>query len=210
MRVYETFLFSQKPDWSIVSVGKIDCFNWENADDPYRPNSTFQMCLVKHEGIFVRMKTDEKNIRSVCKGRDENCWEDSCMEFFFKPFSNRDEYMNFEMTPSGAYLSAVGASRDNRKFIKDITSTEPTVCANKNSDGWELTLQIPCKLISEVYKTEFIPAENEYTGNFYKCADKTQTPHFGSFSPMGEITKGFHNPELFAKINVKDVCTYGK
>ncbi|MGN0468769.1 MAG: carbohydrate-binding family 9-like protein [Acutalibacteraceae bacterium] len=204
IKTYETLCFEDKPQWDKVSQGKIDVFQWE-SENPYRPETVFKMCFVKNKGVFVKMKTDETNIRSVCSGRDENCWEDSCMEFFFKPFSDADEYMNFEMTAKSAYLSAFGASRDGRVFLKELTDEAPSVHAEIKQDGWSLELFLPCCLIESVYKKEFCACAGEYRANFFKCGDKTETPHFGSFSPMGSLPPGFHNPELFAKIIVKEV-----
>lgn len=203
VKEYRTLCFKEKPDFSKVRVGKIDCFQWEK-ENAYRPNSSFKMCMVKNVGIFIKMHTDEKNPRCTCKGRDGNCWEDGCMEFFIKPFSNADEYMNFEMTATGAYLSAFGASRDNRVLLKDIAKTAPCVKSEITKDGWSLELFIACETIEEAYGKKFNAQAGTYFGNFYKCADKSETPHYGSFSPMGTLPPGFHCPELFAKIIVED------
>lgn len=203
IKTYQTFTFENKPDWGEVPFGKIDFYQWE-SEKPYRPHCSFQLCFVKKKGIFLRMQTDETNIRAVCKGRDENCWEDSCMEFFFKPFSHRSEYLNFEMTAGSAYLSAMGSGRENRIFLKELTKKEPTVKAEISNDGWSVELFVPCELIDEAFGEHFHASKGEYRGNFFKCGDKTATPHFGSFSPMGENPPGFHNPSLFAKILVKE------
>ncbi len=201
IKTYRTFTFENEPDWNKVACGQVDFYQWE-TEKQYRPKCSFQLCFVKEKGIFLKMRTDETNIRAVCKGRDENCWEDSCMEFFFKPFSHRDEYLNFEMTAGGAYLCAAGKSRDNRIFLKELTKKEPTVLAEINHGGWSVELFVPCKLIDEVFGEHFSASAGNYRGNFFKCGDKTESPHFGSFSPMGELPPGFHNPGLFAKIVV--------
>lgn len=203
MKTYQTYIFENKPQWDKVPLGKVDFFNWE-SDDPFRPTTEFKLCLVKNQGFFLKMKTDETDIRAVCQGRDENCWEDSCMEFFIKPFSDEEEYMNFEMTAKGAYLSAVGKDRNERVFLKALTDKEPSVNAQILPSGWELELFIPHELIESVFKKKFTFNEQEYKGNFFKCADKAAKPHFASFSPMGELPPGFHNPKLFANIIVKE------
>ena len=114
--------------------------------------------------------------------------------------------MNFEMTPKGAYLSAVGKDRENRVFLKSITDKEPSVKTKITQDGWELELTVPNELIESVFNKAFIPSAGTCTGNFYKCGDLTEKAHFASFSPMGQLPPGFHNPELFAKFIVKDAC----
>ena len=203
IKTYQTFTFENEPDWNEVASDSVDFYHWE-SENPYRPLCSFQMCFVKKKGIFLRMRTDETKIRAVCKGRDENCWEDSCMEFFFRPFSHRSEYLNFEMTAGGAYLCAMGSSRDNRIFLKELTKKEPTVRAEIGCDGWSVELFVPCELIDEAFCEDFCASAGDYRGNFFKCGDKTESPHFGSFSPMGENPPGFHNPDLFANILVEE------
>lgn len=202
IKTYTTCSFEKEVDWNAVPTGKIDIFQWE-SEPPYRPDTSFQMCFVKEKGISLRMKTDETNLRTVCTGRDGNVWEDSCMEFFIMPFSHRSEYLNFEMTANGAYLSAFGKGRENRIFQKELTSKEPSVKAEIFPSGWSLELFVPCELIEDLFGEPFAAGSGEYRGNFFKCGDKTEIPHYGSFSPMGELPPGFHNPELFAKIIVK-------
>ena len=203
MKTYETYSFGDEIFIGAVPRGKVDCFNWEEESFS-RPETDFQMFFKKNKGIFVNMKTNEKNLRITCEGRDGNCWEDSCMEFFFQPFSKEDGYINFEITPKGAYLSAFGVSRENRVFLKELTDIVPEVNCKITDEGWELSLFIPCSLIEDVFKKEFTAKEGTYKGNFFKCGDKTEKPHYGSFSPMGELPPGFHNPELFADIIVSD------
>lgn len=203
MKTYNTLCFKNTYDFNAVTAGKVDFFNWENASSSYRPQTEFKLCFVENDGIYVKMKTDEKNLRITCKGRDENCWEDSCMEFFFMPFSLEDGYINFEINPAGAYLSAYGKDRNNRIFLKDITDISPNIECQITDSGWQLNLFIPCKLIEEVFKKDFAASSGTYKGNFFKCGDKTQKPHYGSFSPMGTLPPGFHNPPLFANISVK-------
>lgn len=203
MKTYNTYSFGDEIITEAVPTEKIAYFNWE-GENPYRPETSFQMFFKKNKGIFVNMKTNEKPLRCECEGRDGNCWEDSCMEFFFLPFSEKDGYINFEITPKGAYLSAFGTSRENRIFLKEITDVAPEISCKITDEGWELSLFIPCSLIEDVFKKEFTAEEGTYKGNFYKCGDKTEKPHYGSFSPMGELPPGFHNPSLFATFIVNN------
>lgn len=201
MKHYETFCFSDKPDWSLVPEGRIDCFQWE-SEPPYRPDSVFKICFVKNKGIYVKMATDEKNIRCICTERDEAIWEDSCLEFFFMPFPEGD-YFNIEMNPNSAFLSQFGKGREGRIFIKELTDLSPEVKAKVTENGWEVECFVPCSFIEALYKTTFNAEAGEYKGCFFKCGDKTEIPHYGSFVPMGALPPGFHNPEKFATITVR-------
>ncbi len=203
-KTYETFCFESSPQWEKVPEGRIDCFNWEKDALPFRPQSTFKMCFVKDRGIFVKMHSDEKELRITCTGRDGKVWEDSCLEFFFSPESEKG-YLNTEMNPLGAYLTQVGKERENRRFLSSVTPLSPTVCGHRSGEGWGVELFIPCKLIEDAFGISFAAQPGVYSGNFYKCGDKTARPHFASFSPMREkLTLGFHDPEFFATIIVKE------
>lgn len=202
IRNYETICFESEIDWERVPVGKIDCFQWEE-DPPFRPESSFQMCFLKNKGVFVKMNSNEKKLRRTCTKRDENIWEDSCLEFFFSPEKNAG-YLNTEMNPNGAFLTQVGKERGNRRFLKEITPLSPEVSAHTDENGWGVELFIPRELFEEAFKISFDASPGVFRGNFFKCGDKTETPHYGSFSPMGSISLGFHNPPLFATITVKE------
>lgn len=203
MKTYNTFCFNDKPKWDKVPIGLIDCYQWE-SEKPYRPKNVFQMCFVLGKGIYVRMKSDEKVLRIACRDRDEPVYQDSCMEFFFKPIAARGEYINIEVNPIGAYLSQFGCGKNDRIFVKSLTKLAPTVCSEITKDGWQTEIFIPCALFFELNGEEFKAQAGEYYGNFYKCGDNTDVPHYGSFAPMSDLPPGFHNPELFAKIVVSE------
>ena len=203
MKEYKSFCFEKEPLWDKVPEGKIDCFQWEEKE-PFRPHSSFKMCFVKGSGIFVRMITDEENPRATCTKRDEPCYEDSCLEFFFAPFSD-EGYFNIEMNPNGAFLSQFGKGRENRVFIKELTDISPAVKKIPLEKGWGVELFVPCELVEKLFNRPFSASEGEFKGCFFKCGDKTPVPHYGSFVPMGELPPGFHNPQKFAPIIIKEI-----
>ena len=204
MKEYLTYCFEKEPDWEKVPIGKIDCFQWEN-EEKYRPGTSFRLCLVQSKGIFLTMKTDETHLRITCKDRDDPCWQDSCMEFFFRPFADREEYINIEMNPAGAYLSEIGKGKGDRRFVKELTKEEVVIRTEVTENGWSLSLFVPDPFIRSLFGKGFDYHCGEFYGNFYKCGDRTERPHYGSFSPMSTLPPGFHNPELFAKIKISDV-----
>lgn len=204
MKEYLTVCFEKEPDWEKVPVGFVDCFQWEN-EEKYRPETVFQLCLIRNKGIFLRMKTDETRLRITCKNRDEPCWQDSCMEFFFRPFADKEEYINIEMNPAGAYLSEIGKGKGDRRYVKELTKEEVSVSTEVTENGWSLSLFVPDGFIKALYGKGFDYDSGEFYANFYKCGDLTERPHYGSFSPMSTLPPGFHNPGLFAKIRFSDI-----
>lgn len=200
-KVYNTYVFENEPDWNVVSKESLEFSNW---DSEAHYNTFFRMCFVKEKGVFVKMETDETDLRRVNTKRDENIWEDSCMEFFFCPFSHREEYLNFEMNPNGAYLCQYGKGREGRVFLSSLTDKEAQVSAQVNNDGWSLELFIPEELISEAFGETFTAGECRIKGNFYKCGDLTKKLHYDSFNKMTTLPPGFHNPDCFAQIIITE------
>lgn len=198
---YETYTFDSFPVWDEVKEGSLDFSNW---DSETHYNTFFKMCFVKNKGIFLKMRTDETKLRCVNTKRDESIWEDSCMEFFICPFENRREYLNFEMNPLGAYLCQYGKERENRVFVKNLTSVEAEIRTETSENGWSLELFIPVKMISEIFGESFRAQACILKGNFYKCGDLTEKVHYDSFSKMTTLPPGFHNPDCFAEIIISE------
>lgn len=201
MKQYNTYSFYDKINWQVVPEEKLTNFLWDSAKEY---NVYFQMCFLKGEGIYLRMRCDETALRAVSKERDGRVWEDSCMEMFLCPFESREEYVNFEINCNGVYLSQYGAVRENRVFLKELTAIEAVVTTRNNDKGWSLELFVPCSLISEVYGKTFTAEKCTIRGNFTKCGDLTKYPHYGSFSDLNTLELGFHNPKCFAVINIDE------
>jgi len=226
-KVYETYVFENEPQWDKVQEGSLEFSNWDSS---VHYNTFFKMCFVKEKGIFLKMRTDETDLRFVNTKRDENIWEDSCMEFFICPFSHREEYLNFEMNPVGAYLCQFGKGREDRVFLASLTDEAASVKAEISPQGWNLELFISASLtdeaasvkaeispqvwnlelfisaslISEAFGETFTAGACSIRGNFYKCGDLTSKPHYDSFNKMGTLPPGFHNPECFAQIIITE------
>lgn len=197
---YETFSFENVPEWDLVPEEKLEFSHWGSEADY---DTYFKMCFLKNKGIFVRMRSSETNLRSICLNTDEPVYEDSCMEFFICAVEGRQEYINFEINPRGVYLSEFGKNKADRVFLKTLTDKVPVIHTEVNDEGWSLELFVSCELISEVYKVNFTAEECTIKGNFYKCGDKTQKVHYQSYNEMSDLPPGFHNPERFARISVK-------
>ncbi len=195
-KIYTTYAFENQPPWDKVPEGKLDFSNW---DSNVHYDTRFKMCFVNGKGISLRMNTNETDIRAVNSKRDENIWEDSCMEFFICPFAHREEYLNFEMNSKGAWLCQYGKGRNDRIFLKALTDREIDISTKVSSSGWSLEAFIPCELISEAFGEEFVADKADLKGNFYKCGDLTEKPHYDSFNKMTTLPPGFHNPDCFAE-----------
>ena len=200
--VYQSYTFETAPIWDAVPVGAIDRFHWEGAD-AYRPKSCFQLCFVKGQGVHVRLWTDETQIRAVCQNRDDPVWEDSCLECFLEPVPGIG-YLNVDMNPRGVYLAQWGAGREDRVFTKTLTALSPAVAPLPQKNGWGVSLFLPCALLTALCGRPFDAAAGRYRFCCFKCGDKTKHPHWASFAPMGENPPGFHAPDRFATLEIRE------
>lgn len=199
-------LFEEKTDTRLAPLGKINSFHWEK-EGYSRPESFFRFYAVKNKGIFARLWSFESDIRAECRKRDDPCYTDSCLEFFIMPVCGDKRYMNFEVNPNGIYLSEIGEKRENRRFIKEISSLEPQINAfriNENGrQAWGYDIFLSEEFISSVYGCDYKVEESTLRGNFYKCADLSTSPHFGAHFPVGSASLGFHNPDCFGNIIIR-------
>ena len=97
--------------------------------------------------------------------------------------------MNFEMNSAGAFLSAVRVDRKNKTPIDKIVDVaQITVHAEKDENGWTVEAFYPLNVIAKLFDVSEFPHGYRFKGNFYKCGDDTDIPHFGSWAPSLLIT----------------------
>lgn len=199
----DTYIFDNVPEKELIPEQGINSFHWEK-DGYSRPQSTVRFCAVKERGFYAYLETDEQPILARYFDRDDPVYQDSCLEVFLAPVNGRDEYINFEINPNGAYLSQFGRERNGRVFIKELTDKVPQVHAEKLENGWCAELFIPKELISDLYGCDFSVNTGEIRGNFYKCADDSKTPHYAALFPVDSAALGFHNPDRFGTIKINE------
>ena len=179
---------------------RIDAVNWETY--PYCPEASFR---IAHNGevIFLNFRVNESDIKAVCNHDNGRIWEDSCVEFFVS--FDEQSYYNIECNCIGKLLIAKGFGREGRiplpeallKHIDRWSSLGYSPVENLIGD-WEVSLIIP----KEIFYPEISKNFNNIKarGNFYKCGDNLQTPHFLSWSPINCKNPDFHRPEFFGEL----------
>lgn len=181
----------------------IDLFNWEK-DGYSHPESYARLYGVENVGLFARLWSFEDSVRCECTKRDDPIYTDSCLEIFLKPVTGDERYVNFEVNRNGVYLSQIGEKREGRRFIREVTSLEPTITPftlpGSGKSAWGYDIFLPDGFISEVYGAPYRTAENIIKGNFYKCADLAEAPHYAACFPVDSAELGFHNPARFGNI----------
>ncbi len=188
---------------------EIASFHWEKESFS-RPESFVCVYAEENSGIHMKLWSFEDNIRCLCTERDSPIYTDSCLEVFLMPVEGDKRYINFEVNPNGVYLSEIGTCRNDRRFIKEITDIEPVISpftVNRNGNtAWGYEIFIPDELVSAVYGVDYSTCEGIIKGNFYKCADKSSSPHYGALFPVTTAELGFHNPDCFGDIIIRKAC----
>ncbi len=181
----------------------VDVLNWSDSF-PYRPITLFIIAR-SYDAIFIKYSVRGSMLRAIYSNDHDPVYQDSCVEFFCKIPEN-DYYTNFEFNCIGTCQAARRKSRKDNVIpfpMDDMKRIEryPSIGrrAFKEMEGmfeWELTVKIPFDLIGIDPKN--LP--EKLLGNFYKCADGTDSPHYVSWSPILTEKPDFHRPEFFGEL----------
>lgn len=181
------------PDFSKCEKAMICCYKWTAG---YAPKAFAQLLLVRDKGFYLRMTACESAPKAIYRAYDDPVYKDSCLEFFVSFNIARPEYMNFEMNSNGAFLAARRKSRHDKAPIDTLYSL-PAVTAFSGDGYWGTEVFFPLDFVEALFgKRDFAPGDC-FKGNFYKCGDETEIPHFGMWSPVENDTPDFHRPEFF-------------
>lgn len=177
--------------WKNVEEAKIDCFDF--SPDAKNPNTTVKG-VYSEKGLTFRFESDEKNVLARYRGVNEKPWTDSCVEVFFNPCPELDDkYFNFELSAGGGLLVGFGNGRHDRTrcdFKLEDFGIEVEI-----SDGWRALLTIPFEFVLRYAKK----TSAVFSGNFQKCGDETESPHFPVWNKIESPVPDFHRPECFGK-----------
>ena len=179
----------------------IDVINWEEYS--YKPIVAFDIARSK-VNLYIRYFVKGNSLKALYETDGSPVYQDSCVEFFMKRV-NDPNYYNFEFNCIGTCDAARRQSRDIKRSlntdeytsIRRYSSIENKPFSEKTGVfSWELVVSIPFRLMG--LDPENLP--EKILGNFYKCADDTEYPHFVSWNPIDLPSPDFHRPEFFGEI----------
>lgn len=183
-----------------VKKAEIKHYAWGSE---YMPHAFAQLIKVNKKGIAVKLTAFESNPKATYTNYNDPVYKDSCLEFFVSFNLSSPLYMNFEMNSNGAFLSAVRTDRKNKTPIDQLTDiTKIIVSTEKDNTKWSVCAFFPFEVIENLFGKCDFASGYTFSGNFYKCGDETDIPHFGSWSPIKNDKPDFHRPEFFARFVV--------
>ena len=181
----------------------VENLNWKETY-PYRPITLFNIAR-SNDSIFIKYSVRGSMLRAIFSNDLDPVNEDSCVEFFCK-LPDSDSYMNFEFNCIGTCNASKRKSKTEgvvRYTLDELAQIKryPSIGrrAFNEMEGmfeWELTVKIPFTLMG-IDPTNL---PKKMMGNFYKCADGTDSPHYVSWSPIMTEKPNFHCPEFFGEL----------
>lgn len=179
----------------------IDIINWNEYS--YKPIVAFDI-FRSEKTLYIRYFVKGFSLKAIYDTDDTDVHLDSCVEFFMQK-TGEDSYLNFEFNCIGTCDAARRVSRDVKSSltkeeyssIRRYSSVEENAFNEKKGIyEWELLVGIPLSLMG------LDPANlpKKIKGNFYKCADDTEYPHFVSWNPIDLPHPDFHCPKFFGDL----------
>lgn len=178
----------------------IDRVNWTSF--PYRPLVSLRLAY-SERGLILSYFVRGLDLRTLSAGDGHYVHTDSCVEFFMQK-ERGERYINFEFNAAGVCYAS------HHTTIKDSTPLSAAEYASikryathlgqkfneKGLHAWQIMVEIPWETMG--YAVGTIP--KELWGNFYKCGDDTDHPHYLSWTPIDEPNPAFHRPQYFGKL----------
>lgn len=188
--------------WDGIYSANIDCCPWGNDNNLPKADAKI---VYDNQSFYVFLRAFEKDIKATYKKVNDFVHKDSCLEFFFNPDPESDlRYINFEFNPLGTIYFSIGSDRYSRKLLGDNERKRLRIQSYFTQEiFWVVKFEIPFSFIEKYYSSLNFYEGKVMKGNFYKCGDETEKPHYGCWSPIISDFPDFHKPEYFGNLILK-------
>jgi len=203
----------QDGPWAGAPVLEVASFHPQSS--AHRPPTRVKV-LWDDRRLYLRFRVEDRYVLCRHTARQAPVCQDSCVEAFIAPGNDGSAgYFNFEVNCGGALLLhhvrdpafVDGGFADcevvEARWLDRIAiytslpgPLEPEVNAPIT---WEAAWSIPWELFEAMAGVSPPTAGDIWRGNFYKCADLSSHPHWGSWAPIGS-EKNFHQPDRFGSL----------
>lgn len=159
---------------------------------------------VTEESVKAVFDITEPSVKAQYSGTNQKVFEDSCAELFLS-FGN-GFYYNFEVSCIGTVLAEYGKNRFDREFLSPeiISKIEVFSTLGKKPFGIrdeETSYRLEIKIPKQVFVFDNCAINPEsISGNIYKCADGSPTPHYMYLFDIVSGKPDFHRPEFFKRL----------
>ena len=181
-------------EYKALEEAKLAFFPWDK--NGYKPDCRARVGW-NEQGLHVLMYACEPTIRAEETEVGGAVCCDSCLEFFLMPKEGNPLYFNCEVSPAPVVHLGVGDGRHNRTVYRVLPEDMKVVSSKHEGGWWAVSYTIPAAFLKNHFGLT-LAAGQKMRGNFYKCADKHETPHYGMYHPYDLPRADYHRPELFA------------
>ena len=204
------------PAWSRAETLTIARFHARGTSSHGGDHTPLTQARLLHDerALAVIFHVEDRYVLARNTAYQSPTHKDSCVEFFVRPRPDRG-YLNFEFNALGTPLlwyverprRPDGSFEQYTEIPADLASTiavrasltEPLLQVHPGPLLWTLSYRIPLALL-EAFAGPLGPLSGQtWRANFYKCADDSSHPHWGSWADIGERLD-FHQPERFGAI----------
>lgn len=190
--------------WANLEEAVLDQYIWDQTG--YTPRACARVGW-NEKGLHVLMYAQEHKVRARIREMGGMVCTDSCLEFFVKPAPERDaRYFNFEANARGVMLAEIGTGRQNRFRAVGLPFEGMEIQANVREESaykggwWAVSYTVPVNLLSEHFPGLKLAVGVRMEGNFYTCADLSDTPHYGTWNRIDSPVPDYHRPESFGEL----------
>jgi len=182
--------------YSALEEAHLNEFPWD--DNGCRPDTRARMGW-NSDGLHVLMYANEPEIRAVETRTGGNVFLDSCMELFLMPKEGSNLYFNCEVSPLPTVHLGIGTGRHGRTVYSELPEGMNVISSEHKGGWWAVSYTLPASFLKEVFGAVLASGQT-MRGNFYKCADRTPTPHYGMFKGYFDVpAPDYHHPERFCE-----------
>ena len=181
--------------WDRVPEAAIACWPW---GCPEAPPVAFARAVWNRNGLYFLLEAEEKDPRRTVRRFCGPVCTDSCLEVFFLPVPDSDpRYLNLEANALGtSYMNLRTCRNDPEVFAEPPQGIR--VLPRLLPDRWQVQFSVSSAFLASCFPS-FAPATGmRMRGNFYKCGDDTEMPHWGCWAWVNAPQPDFHRPECFA------------
>ena len=191
--------------YHIATNGEPEQFSIENhrPEGENAPKTQGWMQYIAGTGFELTMRCYEQTPKATYTQPDDPVFQDSCMEAFLDFFPDLTDYgyLNIEINANGAARCRFGRSREDRKYLAEMGVPHPAITVCRQADFWQIHCLLTEKFLEKLYQRPcHFSKGHELRGNFYKCAEMTQPPHWASWTELKRLD--FHSPECFGTLTI--------
>jgi len=195
-----------KPVWQGIKSIEIGLPHWPTQSE-HIPRTETKL-QYDPENLYVIFRVQDRFVRAAATEIHGEVWKDSCVEFFFAPYSAEgDSYLNLEVNCCGVPLMQHHDGPRRGTHFLDVEQCRKIELAASMQGPigeeitepitWTLEYRLPFEIVAAYPEFEKPAAGVCWRANFYKCADDSSHPHWVAWSPIERQQPDFHRPDYF-------------